>query len=452
MRHRSDVHVAEALTDTKSGPSTHTAPSTGRRVAWFNCQAGVAGDMTMAALVDAGADPDVVASTIGGLGVDGYALAFERVQRCGVGATWANVVVHHHEHEHDHDHEHEHEHDGGHDHDQYRPLRVILSLLDDADLPDRVRQRARAVFVRLGEVEGAIHGVELAEVELHEVGALDSIVDVVGVCAALEALDVDEVWCSPIAVGHGSVRSAHGVIPNPAPATMALLTEAGVPTVGLDTTLEVSTPTGAALMTTLASGFGAMPTMTTGSVGYGAGTADSPERANVVQVVVGHRSDIGGPGDPGGDDDGTPVALLDANVDDVTGEVLAHTVSVLLAAGAHDAWVTPIVMKKGRPAHTVSVLCDPATTGAMRALLVQETGTLGVRMSSMRRWPQRRIESTVYVDGHMVRVKLAGHRVKVEFDDAAAAASALGVPVRTVLERAVVLVGEIDDSGVPSVP
>ena len=304
------------------------------------------------------------------------------------------------------------------------------------------------MFVRLGEVEGAIHGVELVEVELHEVGALDSIVDVVGVCAALEALDIDEVWCSPIAIGHGSVRSAHGVIPNPAPATIALLTEAGAPTVGLDTTLEVSTPTGAALMTTLASGFGAMPTMTASSVGYGAGTADTPGRANVVQVVVGHRSHVGDPVD----DEGTSVALLEANVDDVTGEVLAHTMSVLLAAGAHDAWVTPIVMKKGRPAHTVSVLCDPSSVGAMRALLVSETGTLGVRMSAMRRWPQRRIESTVDVDGHMVRVKLADHRVKVEFDDAAVAAAALGVPVRTVLERAAVLGLEIHDGQIASAP
>ena len=442
MCDRSDVHVAEALTDTKSGPSPHS----GHRIAWFNCQAGVAGDMTMAALVDAGADPDVVASTIGGLGVDGYALLFERVQRCGVGATWANVVVHHHDHGH-HDHHGGHDQHGGHDHDQHRPLRDILSLLDDADLPDRVRQRARAVFVRLGEVEGAIHGVELVEVELHEVGALDSIVDVVGVCAALEALDIDEVWCSPIAIGHGSVRSAHGVIPNPAPATIALLTEAGAPTLGLDTTLEVSTPTGAALMTTLASGFGAMPTMTASSVGYGAGTADTPGRANVVQVVVGHHH-VG----DAVDDDGTSVALLDANVDDVTGEVLAHTMSVLLAAGAHDAWVTPIVMKKGRPAHTVSVLCDPSSVGAMRALLVSETGTLGVRLSAMRRWPQRRIESTVDVDGHMVRVKLAEHRVKVEFDDAAVAAAALGVPVRTVLERAAVLGLEIHDGQIASAP
>ena len=264
---------------------------------------------------------------------------------------------------------------------------------------------------------------------MHEVGALDSIVDVVGVCAALEALDIDEVWCSPIAVGHGSVRSAHGVIPNPAPATVALLAEAGVPTVGLDTTLEVSTPTGVALMTTLASGFGAMPPMSARSVGYGAGTADTPERANVVQVVIGKAVDDR-------DDDGTPVALLEANVDDVTGEVLAHTVSMLLAAGAHDAWLTPIVMKKGRPAHTVSVLCDPAAVASVRTLLSNETGTLGVRMSTIRRWPQRRDETTVDVDGHAIRIKVAEHRVKVEFDDAAVAAGHLGLPVRVVLDRA----------------
>ena len=409
------------------------------RIAWFNCQAGVAGDMTMAALIDAGADPDVVASTIGGLGVDGYALLFERVQRCGVRATWANVVVHH-----------GHADDGHDDHEtaqhvHHRPLRDILALLDDADLPERVRERARAVFERLGEVEGAILGVEPADVELHEVGALDSIVDVVGVCAALEALDIDEVRCSPVAVGHGSIRSAHGVIPNPAPATMALLTEAGVPTVGLDTTLEVSTPTGAALMTTLASGFGAMPSLTTSAVGYGAGTADTAERANVVQVVVGHRADLD-------DDDGTPVVLLEANLDDVTGEVLAHAVSTLLTAGAHDAWIAPIVMKKGRPAHIVSVLCDPSASATLRAVLVRETGTLGVRMSTMRRWPQRRTETTVDVDGHRVRVKIAEHRIKVEFDDAAEAATALGVPVRVVLDRATALIAETDDAPTASAP
>jgi pyridinium-3,5-bisthiocarboxylic acid mononucleotide nickel chelatase len=424
----------------------------GRRIAWFNCQAGVAGDMTMAALVDAGADPDVVASTIAGLGVDGYALLFERVQRCGVRATWANVVVHaeqdpdgHDDHDDHDDHDGHEDHDDHVSHDGHRALRDILALLDGADLPDRVHRRARAVFSRLGEVEATIHSVDPGDVELHEVGALDSIVDVVGVCAALEALDIDEVWCSPIAVGHGSVRSAHGVTPNPAPATMALLSEAGVPTVGLATTLEVSTPTGAALMTTLSSGFGAMPTMIPSAVGYGAGTADTAERANVVQVVIGDRADAAG-------DDGTPVTLLEANVDDVTGEVLAHAVSMLLAAGAHDAWLTPIVMKKGRAAHTLSVLCDPSSTGRLRKVLVDETGTLGVRSSSMRRWPQRRTETTVQVDGHRIRVKLADHRVKVEFDDAAAAAAALGVPVRVVLDRAAVLAGENGDTPTASAP
>ncbi len=401
-----------------------TKRSTDVRVAWFNCQAGVAGDMTMAALVDAGADPDVVAQTIAGLGVDGYALLFERVQRCGVGATWANVVVHDpgpHDHGPD-------DHARG-EHVAHRPAREVLQLLDDADLPERVRDRARSVFTRLAEVEGAIHGIDPDDVELHEVGALDSIVDVVGACAALEALDVDEVWCSPIAVGSGTVRSAHGAMPNPAPATVALLRDAGAAVVGLDTTTEVATPTGAALMTTLATGFGPPPAMAIDGVGYGAGTADPADRANVVQVMIGVR-------EIAETSDGTPVTLLEANVDDVTGEVLAHTLTALLAAGAHDAWIVPIVMKKGRPAHTVSVLCDPSAGAELRSVLLRETGTLGVRATTFRRWPQQRDMSTVLVDGHEIGVKLGRHRTKVEFDDALAAAEALQVPVRLVIDRA----------------
>ena len=417
--------IADPIADPASGPVT------GRRVAWFNCQAGVAGDMTMAALVDAGADTDEIAHSIGGLGLDGYALLFERVQRCGVRSTWANVVI---DGEHDDREHHDHQHG---DHAAHRPAREIFALLDAAELPDRVRRRARAVFERLAEVEGAIHGIDPAEVELHEVGALDSIIDVVGVCAALESLDIEEVRCSPIAVGHGSIRSAHGVIPNPAPATAALLADARVPTVGLDTAMEVSTPTGVALMTTLATTFGPVTSMVTTAVGYGAGTADTPGRANVVQAVIGTAADRA-------NDTGTPVSLLEANVDDVTGEILAHSIVQLLAAGAHDAWITPIVMKKGRPAHTVSALCDPATAAAIRDVLVRETGTLGVRMTVLRRWPQQRSEATVTVDGQPIRVKLADHRVKVEFDDAAAASTALGLPVRDVLDRAASLARETD--------
>jgi len=410
----------------------------GRTTAWFNCHAGVAGDMLLGALVDAGADADEVARMLGGLGVDGYALMFERVQRCGVGATWANVVVHDDRHEHTdrHDHGAEERHDHEHDRSDtdhtgdHRPVRDVLALLDGADLPDRVRTRARAVFVAIAEAEGAIHGVDPLDVELHEVGALDSIVDIVGVCAALETLGVDEVWCSPIAVGHGTIRTAHGRLPNPAPATASLLAAAGAPIRGLDTDLEVATPTGVALMTTLASGFGAMPALDSTAVGYGAGTADTPDRANVVQVVVGAAAEPGGA-------DGAPIDLVEVNVDDTTGEVLAHTVTQLLAAGAHDAWITPIVMKKGRPAHTVSALCAPARTGAVRDVLVHETGSLGVRATPVRRWPQRRTDTHVVVDGHRIGVKRGDHRVKVEFDDAAAAAEALGIPARIVIERAV---------------
>ncbi len=405
------------------------------RTAWFNCHAGVAGDMALAALIDAGADPDEVADAIGGLGVDGYAMFFERVQRCGVGATWANIVTHDALAAHDADHA-DHDHAG---HTAHRPAREIFALLDGADLADRVRVRARGVFERLAEVEGAIHGIDPLDVELHEVGALDSIIDVVGVCAALESLGIDRVMCSSIGLGNGIVKTAHGELPHPAPATIALLTDRRAPTHGLDTSLETCTPTGAALMTTLAASFGPIPAGTSVSVGYGAGTADPPNRANVVQVVIVDASAATSSATSGTTtgDAGAPIVQLDANVDDVTGEVLAHTIDRLLAAGAHDAWITPIVMKKGRPAHMISALCDPARRDELRDLLVAETGTLGVRATQSERWPQVRTMSTVEVDGHTIGVKLAEHRVKVEFDDAARAAAALGLPVRIVIERAV---------------
>lgn len=419
------------------------------RVAWFNCQAGVAGDMTMAALVDAGADQDDIAAAIAALGVDGYALAFETVQRCGVRATWANVVVadpgdgddHDAAHrdrdrDHDHhpgdDHDYHHDHHHGHDHAPVGNRRAadIYVLLDAAPLPTRVRDRASRVFESLAQVEGAIHGVDPDEVEFHEVGSLDSIIDVVGACAALESLDVDRIVCGPLGVGTGTVATAHGPLPNPAPATLGLLAASGITTTGLSTSLEAATPTGVALMVALGHDPGPMPSLAIESIGYGAGTADPAERANVVQVVIGELQE------PPTDDAGAPVTLVEVNVDDVTPEVVAHTISQLLAAGAHDAWATPIVMKKGRPAFTIAALCDPAASPSIRAALLAETGSLGARAIDYRRWPQRRRETTVVVDGHTIAVKVAAHRVKVEFDDAARAADALGRPVREVLDAA----------------
>ncbi|HEY5664675.1 MAG TPA: nickel pincer cofactor biosynthesis protein LarC [Ilumatobacter sp.] len=396
------------------------------RTVWFNCCAGVAGDMLLAALVDAGADRLAISDAWAALGFDGYAATWERVQRCGVTALWTNLAIDDHHHDHDHDHDHDPGSggaDGGH-----RPAGEVIGLIAASDLPTRVRDDAIAVYRKLAEIEGAIHGVAADEVELHEVGALDSILDVVGVCAALAALGLDEITYSPIAVGHGTVRTAHGMLPNPVPAVSRLLAAASASTVGLDTTMELATPTGVALLTVLGTRCGPMPPMTVTGTGFGAGTADPEGRPNVVQAVIGVAGSD--------DDDGRPCRLLETNVDDVTGEVLAHTISRLLAAGAHDAWVTPIVMKKGRPAHTVHALCDDATFAEVRRRMIAETGSLGVRASTVRRWPQQRSEQVVEVDGQAIRVKVAAGRVKVEHDDALAAAAALDRPLRDVIAAA----------------
>ncbi|MBI4933850.1 MAG: nickel pincer cofactor biosynthesis protein LarC [Actinobacteria bacterium] len=403
------------------------------RTAWFHCFAGTAGDMTMASLVHAGADPMAIAEIVGGLPLDGYALGFEPVLRCGIAATQAHVAVLG-EHEHsllDDGHEHDgHEH-GDRGHADHRPYRVIRDLLDAADLPHRVRDRAQRTFRLLAEVEGAMHRVEPDDVEFHEVGAVDAIVDIVGTCAALEVLGIDRIVCSPITVGQGTVHAAHGDLPNPAPAVVELLARRGAPSRGIADHKELATPTGVALMTALADEFGPMPAFTVRSVGYGAGTADIPGRPNVVQVVVGDEADASLTPEPG-----QPVQLFEVNVDDATGEVVAHTIAALLTAGAHDAWATPIVMKKGRPAHTVHALCDPARAAEVSAVLVRETGSLGLRGTLLQRWPQQRTELTVHVQGHSVGVKMADGRAKVEHDDAARAAAALGWPLREVLRQA----------------
>ena len=384
--------------------------------AWFHCGAGTAGDMTLASLVDAGADSLQVIDIIGGLALDDYALMFERTQRAGVGATRAIVAVHEHDH---------------HEHDHHRAWRDNKKLLHDSELPTRVRDRAQKVFAVLAEVEANIHGVAIDDIEFHEVGSIDAIVDIVGVCAALEVLNIDRIFCSNIAVGHGHIKSAHGTLPNPAPAVTALAALRGVTLVGLDDHRELATPTGVALMVALADLFGAMPPLTVSSVGYGAGTNDIPGRANVVKVVIGETSEqtvLSGAGQD--------VQLLEANVDDVSGEVIAHTIAELLNAGAHDAWATPIVMKKGRPAFTVHALCDLALTEKISAVLVSETGTLGLRGSVIQRWPQTRNEKSVTVHGHTIRIKVGSGRIKVENDDAVTASRALSLPLREVLALA----------------
>ena len=376
-------------------------------VAWFNCFCGVAGDMALGALVDAGADPDAVRDIVGGLGVQGWELVTAKTLRGGISATDVRVEVA----------------ESG----VVRTAAHILGLIAGADLPERVRHRALATFGALATVEGRLHARPVEQVHFHEVGGLDAIVDIVGTCAALEVLDVAEVHVSPIAQGQGMIRTAHGHLPIPAPATAELLR--GAPTFGTDVPLELTTPTGAALMTALASGFGAMPALTVSSVGYGAGDRDLQDRPNVTQVVVGRSEATLSAGQE--------VQLLETNVDDVTGEMLAYTTGALLQAGAHDAWITPVVMKKGRPAHVVSALVDPALAATVADVMLTETGSLGVRATTLQRWPRSREQAEVHVDGLRVRLKVAPGRVKVEHDDAAAAAAATGRPLREVVELAV---------------
>jgi hypothetical protein len=264
------------------------------------------------------------------------------------------------------------------------------------------------------------------QVHFHEVGAIDSIIDIVGTCAALDVLDVDAVYASPVAVGRGMVRSAHGLIPNPPPAVVQLLHDA--PTYGVDTPVELTTPTGAALLAANVVEWGPLPPMTIGASGFGAGSRDVDGRVNAVQAIIGSPSlEL---------DRGQPVTLFETNVDDATGETLAHAIAALLAAGAHDAWITPALMKKGRPGHVVSVLCDQAISEQIAATLTRETGSFGVRAQRIERWPSARFLDAVDVEGQPIRVKVSPGRTKVEHDDAARAARALQLPLREVVSRA----------------
>ncbi len=388
-------------------------------IAWFHCFSGIAGDMALASLVDAGADLDEVLAMVRRLPVSGWTVEAHAVQRSGIAATRIDVragdspVVRTHGH--------------------------IAGMVEEGRLPRRVRDRALATFAALAEVEGRMHGRHPSQVHFHEVGGIDAIVDVVGTCAALELLGVERIYASPVATGLGMVRTAHGMLPNPAPAVVELLK--GVPTYGREVTVELTTPTGAALLAANASGYGPMPAMTVEAVGFGAGSREIDGLPNATQVVVGVPTDEAAPLP------GQPVTLLEVNVDDVTGETVAHAVAALLEAGAHDAWVTPILMKKGRPAYTVSALCDPALASQVARVLTAETGSLGVRGTTLERWPRVREETEVEVAGLPVRVKVSPGRVKVEHDDAARVARRAGVPLREVVFRAEAEFRRLDPPG-----
>jgi uncharacterized protein (TIGR00299 family) protein len=379
-------------------------------MAWFHCFAGIAGDMALGSLVDAGADVDEVRSLLRRLALPGWELEIEQSLRGGVACTRAlvrgsdDVVVRTHAH--------------------------IVGLITAAALPPRVAERALAVFARLADVESALHRRPVDQVHFHEVGGHDAIIDIVGTAAALEVLDVDVVTASRVALGTGMVRSAHGLLPNPSPAAVRLLE--GAPTYGRDTTVELTTPTGAALLAALASSFGPMPPMVVAASGFGGGAGELPDLPNCTQVVIGQRAAQGS----GAIGAGQPAFVLETNLDDVTGEQLGHAVAAALERGAFDAWVSPVTMKKGRPGHVLHVLSDAAHLDRLRHLMEITTGTFGVRASVTERWPLTRSFDEVVLDGLTVRMKVGQGRAKPEFDDVARVAAATGAPVHDVASRA----------------
>jgi len=379
-------------------------------VAWFHCFAGIAGDMALGACLDAGAPLDEVTAILGRLPIGGWGLEAELVMRGGLAATKAHVKA---------------KPDG-----ITRTYGHIAGIIEEARLPDRVRERSQRVFRLLAETEGRLHRRPTAAVHFHEVGGIDAIVDIVGTCAALETLGVDEVTASPVRVGTGMVRTAHGLLPNPAPAVVDLLMNA--PVVGVDVNVELTTPTGAALLAGLSSGYGPMPAMRLAGAGFGAGSRELPTLPNLVQVALGDA----GAGTGAGIVAGEPLAHLEANLDDVSGEVVAHAVDALLAAGALDAWTAHVTMKKGRPGVVLSVLAHLSDGPRLRDLIGRETGTLGVRVVVVDRWPFARQPDEVEVEGLPVRIKRTALRVKVEYEDAARVARHTGLPLREVVSRA----------------
>jgi len=377
-------------------------------IGWLDCTSGVAGDMLLGALVDVGVPLESVQAAVDALTPEQIRLSAEEVRRGGLRATRVNVETA--------------------ASTTRRTWADIRALLDAGELDDDVRASATTAFARLAEAEARVHGVAPDGVHFHEVGALDAIADVVGVAAGFAVLGLDALQASPIALGSGSVRTEHGTLPVPPPAVVELLR--GVPTFGGDATDELATPTGAALLTTFATAWGAQPAMTVRRQGVGAGGRDLAGRPNVVRLLL---------GDPAP----TPATtlVLEANVDDMDPRLWPSVLARMLDAGASDAWLVPIVMKKGRPAHTLSVLVDRDSVEAVRRTFFTETTTIGLRETVVDKRALERADRTVEVDGHLVRVKTATLdgvvvNAQPEYDDVVAAAATTGRPVKAVLADA----------------
>jgi uncharacterized protein (TIGR00299 family) protein len=374
-------------------------------ICYLDAFSGISGDMTVGALVDAGADSAALVHALESLNT-GATFRLEKTTRRGIAASKFYV-------------------DGG-DSKHHRHLKDILELIGKATLTDRAKQNATAVFQRLGEAEAKVHGIPLTKVHFHEVGAVDSICDIVGACAAFDLLSVDAIHSSPLNVGSGTVNTEHGLLPVPAPATAELLS--GKPIYSRGPSVELTTPTGAAIAVTLAADFGVMPAMNITGTGYGAGDKDFKEHANVLRVLIGETS---------GAAESTTVAVLEANIDDSTPQVLGYAMERLLEAGALDVTLEHVLMKKNRPGTLIRVIAKPEDREQLANVIFAETTTLGLRIhSAERRVKVRRIQEVDTPHGK-VKIKIAGDgSFSPEYEDCRTLARATGIPLKEILAEA----------------
>lgn len=376
------------------------------KICHFDAFSGIAGDMTVGALLDAGADKAALFAALDSIGT-GATFTLEAVKRRGIAASKFSVI-------------------GGVE-KNHRHLPEIQRMIHQSALSDRAKQTALRVFDKLAEAEAAVHGVPIAKVHFHEVGAVDSICDIAGAAAALDLLDIEQISCSPINTGSGTVKADHGVMPVPAPATARLLE--GKPVYARGPEMELTTPTGAAIVAALATSFGPLPPCTLLKTGHGAGDRDFPQQANVLRVLIAEASAAAAI-------EATTVKILEANIDDATPEVLGYAMERLMAAGALDVSYQPLQMKKNRPGVLLRVIVDPKDEDALAQVIFAETPTIGLRVLSASR--QVRVRSFEEVDlGYgKVRIKITGDGAAPEFEDCRALAESTGKPLRQIMAEA----------------
>jgi pyridinium-3,5-bisthiocarboxylic acid mononucleotide nickel chelatase len=383
-------------------------------IAYFDCFSGISGDMVLGALVDAGADLRQIESELRKLGLENWSISAEKVKRGAIFATHVKVAT-----QEDHHH---------------RGLSIILKRIEDARLAPRAANRARQIFERLAAAEAKVHNIEIEKVHFHEVGAVDSIIDIVGSAIGFELLGIDEFSCSALDVGGGQVKTAHGLLPVPAPATAELLR--GAPTYSSGIERELVTPTGAAIATTLSSRYAEIPPMTLRTIGYGAGSADLKEKANVFRILIGDRTES-----EKGERWDSPVTVIETNLDDMSPQIYGYFAERALAAGALDVFSTPVQMKKNRPGQLVTILSEPENVTRLTDLIFSETTTIGVRTYDARRKTLDREFLAVETPLGSVRMKVSRMNGTIlnatpEYEDCQRIAAERKIPLKQVIAAA----------------